>query len=89
MKLFCVNFGSTSTKIGAFDGDEQIFTKSYDVGKDGYPAKFANLDEHQAFAIDLFAGVLAEACVAAGVESGLVKGMTQDSHWSYPESRRA
>lgn len=60
MKIFCVNFGSTSTKIGAFDGDEQIFTKSYDVGKDGYPAKFANLDEHQAYAIDLFAGVLAE-----------------------------
>ena len=60
MKIFCVNFGSTSTKIGAFDGNEEIFTKSYDVGKDGYPAKFANLDEHQAFAIDLFAGVLAE-----------------------------
>ena len=36
-----------------------------------------------------FAGVLAEACVAAGVESSLVKVMKQDSNWSYPESRRA
>ena len=60
MKIFCMSFGSTSTKIGAFDGEKELFIRSYDLGKGVYPAKFANLDEHQAFAIGLFSGVLAE-----------------------------
>ena len=59
-KVFCVNFGSTSTKIGAFIEEEPIFLKSYDHGKDGYPKKFANLEEHKVFAENLFVEVLAE-----------------------------
>ncbi|MCQ2567727.1 MAG: butyrate kinase [Mogibacterium sp.] len=59
-KIFCVNFGSTSTKIGAFEDEEAIFLKSYDLGSEEYPKKFANLDEHQNFADQLFRKVLEE-----------------------------
>jgi len=57
-KIFCVNFGSTSTKIGAFIENDPIFLKSYDHGQDGYPKKFTDLKAHQAFAEELFASVL-------------------------------
>ncbi|MCR5845923.1 MAG: butyrate kinase [bacterium] len=58
-KLLCLNFGSTSTKMAAFENDEKIFSKSYTPGEDGYP-KFKNLAEHQEYAIDLAAKNLAE-----------------------------
>ncbi len=52
-KLLVVNFGSTTTKIGAFNNEEAIFKKSFEHGEDGYPKRFKDLDEHQAFAVDL------------------------------------
>lgn len=59
-KILGINFGSTSTKIGAFHNEEAIFLKSFDHGQDGYPKKFANLKEHEAFAKELIVKVLSE-----------------------------
>jgi len=52
-KILCLNFGSTSTKIAAFNNEEKIFAKNWSAGEDEYPAKFKSLVEHEAFATDL------------------------------------
>jgi butyrate kinase len=57
-KILVVNFGSTSTKIGVFEDEAPVFTKSYDHGAEGYPAKFVNLVEHRAFAEGLIERLL-------------------------------
>ncbi|MDR1299522.1 MAG: butyrate kinase, partial [Oscillospiraceae bacterium] len=43
-----------------FNRKEPVFKVSYDHGQDGYPKKFANLAEHEAFATDLIKSVVAE-----------------------------
>ncbi|MDR2196920.1 MAG: butyrate kinase [Coriobacteriales bacterium] len=58
--ILVINFGSTSTKIGVFEGEDAVFTKSYDHGTEEYPKKFADLEEHRAFAEKLIEGLLAE-----------------------------
>ncbi|MDR1088501.1 MAG: butyrate kinase [Coriobacteriales bacterium] len=51
--LLVINFGSTSTKLGIFKGEELIASESFDHGTDTYPKKFADLVAHRAFAEDL------------------------------------
>jgi butyrate kinase len=51
--ILVINFGSTSTKIGVFKGEEAQFSKSYDHGSAEYPKRFADLVEHRAFAEQL------------------------------------
>jgi butyrate kinase len=58
--ILVINFGSTSTKVGVFKGEDAVFTKSYDHGEEGYPKRFANLVEHRAFAEGLIEDLLAE-----------------------------
>ena len=58
--ILVINFGSTSTKGGIFRGDEAEFSQSFDHGSERYPRKFANLDEHRAFAEGLIEEVTAE-----------------------------
>lgn len=59
-KILAINFGSTSTKIGAFNNEEPIFLQSYDHGEGEYPKNFANLKIHEAFAKELIARKIAE-----------------------------
>jgi butyrate kinase len=59
-KILVINFGSTSTKIAIFIDDDPVFKKSFNHGEDGYPKKFANLKEHEAFATDLIKKLVAE-----------------------------
>jgi butyrate kinase len=59
-KILVINFGSTSTKIGAFANEDPLFTKSFDHGTENYPKKFADLVEHRAFAEQLIISQLAE-----------------------------
>jgi butyrate kinase len=59
-RILVINFGSTSTKIGIFAGEDAVFTKSFDHGADEYPGKFTDLAAHRAFAEDLIAKVAAE-----------------------------
>jgi butyrate kinase len=59
-RILVINFGSTSTKVGAFEGEDALFTKSYDHGTGTYPKKFADLVEHRAFAEQLIVDLLAE-----------------------------
>ena len=59
-KILVINFGSTSTKIGIFHDEEPVITKSFDHGTDDYPAKFANLVEHRAFAEGLIERFVSE-----------------------------
>ncbi|MDR3315940.1 MAG: butyrate kinase [Coriobacteriales bacterium] len=58
--LLIINFGSTSTKIAVFTGEEPALTRSFDHGSDAYPKKFSNLAEHRAFAEQLIEELLAE-----------------------------
>jgi butyrate kinase len=58
--ILIINFGSTSTKIGIFKGEDEIQAKSYNHGEDDYPKKFANLVEHRAFAEGLIERFVAE-----------------------------
>jgi butyrate kinase len=58
--ILVINFGSTSTKLGIFRGEEAELTRSFDHGSEQYPRKFASLDEHRAFAVGLIDQVLAE-----------------------------
>ncbi|MDR2673252.1 MAG: butyrate kinase [Coriobacteriales bacterium] len=58
--ILVINFGSTSTKIGVFRGEEAEFTQSFDHGVGDYPKRFADLVEHRAFAEQLIEGVLSE-----------------------------
>jgi butyrate kinase len=58
--ILVINFGSTSTKVGVFKGEEADFITGYDHGSEGYPRKFTDLVEHRAFAEGLIEGLLAE-----------------------------
>jgi len=58
--LLVINFGSTSTKIAVFTGEESALTRSFDHGTDAYPKKFSNLADHRAFAEQLIEELLAE-----------------------------
>ncbi|MDR1589799.1 MAG: butyrate kinase [Oscillospiraceae bacterium] len=51
--ILVINFGSTSTKIAVFNKNEPVFKVSFDHGQDGYPKKFRDLAEHEAFATEL------------------------------------
>lgn len=59
-KILVINFGSTSTKIGVFENDDALFTKSFDHGTEGYPKRFSDLVEHRAFAEELIVRLLKE-----------------------------
>lgn len=51
--ILVINFGSTSTKLGIFKGEELEASESFDHGTEVYPKKFADLVEHRTFAESL------------------------------------
>jgi butyrate kinase len=59
-KILVINFGSTSTKIAAFENETAIFKKSFDHGEGEYPKKFKDLAEHEVFAASLIRRLVEE-----------------------------
>lgn len=58
--ILVINFGSTSTKLGVFEGEGLVASESFDHGTGTYPKEFADLVEHRAFAEGLIEKWLAE-----------------------------
>lgn len=48
--MLVINFGSTSTKLGIFKGEEVVSHESFDHGTDKYPKHFSDLVAHREFA---------------------------------------